>query len=292
MHVNPVEPGRQVSPENAVAPNPSPNVAADNGAATLAQTQPAPMTSASASNPTPQAAVPTTPVKSHSKAKGVLIALSIVILVLAGAYYYSYVKYGGVKISWAAYQFGPVNNAKISGDKAGHGASFVKPIEFSDPFNAPNPKDGLILKAYNRVNHSNQEIAGITLTEGSSPVHNAQFYKSYHAIFANPRDSRYNEALQPVKGATAFALNNAYNLNYKSMAEFKSANIADNAWVVKFNGVKTKQSASGPDKIGGSSLIVISKSATYYLTQYADTSIWNANQNTWNQVLDSLKVDQ
>jgi hypothetical protein len=290
--LNPVEPGGEIGSENVVGPSPDTTVITPNNVAPVAPAPLATAASAPVAVPAPASSdsVPTQS-KKPSKATAVLIVISIVILLLAGAYYYAYVKYGGVRVGWAAYQFGPVNSAHISGDKKGHGASFVKPVEFSDPFNSPSPTDGLILKAYNRVNHTNQEIAGITLTEGSSPVHSTQFYKAYHTLFANPHDNRYNQALQPLKGATAFALNNAYSLNYQAVSEFKSANITDNAWLVKFSGVRTKD-ASSPAKISGSSLMVISKDSTYYFIQYADASTWNANQNTWNQVLNSLKVDQ
>lgn len=77
------------------------------------------------------------------------------------------------------------------------------------------------------------------------------------------------------------------NINLSGVKNFRSANIKDSAWQFDLNGTSATNG-----KWQGKFIYAWGKNGVYYVLIAATAPNWQANQSTWQQMVDSIKIDQ
>jgi hypothetical protein len=184
-----------------------------------------------------------------------------------------------------------VETAKLPGDRPGQGLSFTKPTEFYDPSQQATSKQHLNLYGFVVRDHYTQIDARISATSVVSEKHTDKFFKSYQSILLDPSGTYYEAAVDPLKQTIKTRLPGNYNLSYGPAEAFSSSNIKEHAWKIKFSATRKDNDKNSPAKLEGQAIMAIRETATYFLVEAAEASNWQANQKTWQQVAQSLKVD-
>lgn len=85
-------------------------------------------------------------------------------------------------------------------------------------------------------------------------------------------------------------INSKYTSNFSSVSQFTNPDINHNAWKVDFTA--SASGKDGPPPLQGEAVLAIGKSSLYYLMANAVSYNWQNNQAVWQQVLNSIKIDQ
>ena len=71
-----------------------------------------------------------------------------------------------------------------------------------------------------------------------------------------------------------------------------NSNLKQNAWQFDFTAKSKVDNSSGASVIKGKLVFIIGKGVFYYFMIATVDYNWQSNQAIWNQVLDSIKIDQ
>lgn len=107
-------------------------------------------------------------------------------------------------------------------------------------------------------------------------------------LASSPTSEAYKSQIKPLLAyATQQMKKTATNVSLSNVKAFNSANIKDKAWQFDL-------SATGiyGDKWVGKFIYTWGKNGIYYFMIAAPDANWQANQSTWQQMLDSIKIDQ
>jgi hypothetical protein len=181
---------------------------------------------------------------------------------------------------------------KLAGPVSGAGAAFQEPQDFSASTVSKSPgvstQVSLVERLQNHINQAtgvgqivllsyidatagNGSALGSALLNSSDPGHQAALNRL--SSFIDLRLPDYNAAtIGPPKTIT-------------------TPNVKSNAWSVDFSATPSTTTTQLPD-LDGQAILVVGHNSTYYFLVDAADYNWQSNQTTWQQVIDSLKVDQ
>lgn len=108
------------------------------------------------------------------------------------------------------------------------------------------------------------------------------------AALADTSSSAYQSSLAGVKAFISRRFISAYSINYQKAKTFSNSSIKSNTWQLDFAAIN-KTSHKIYD---GRAVYAISNQGQYYFAIVAPDYNWQNNINTWNQVFDSLNIDQ
>jgi hypothetical protein len=165
------------------------------------------------------------------------------------------------------------------------GASFAKPEEFKQP---SKPSDGSqqVLLIHQGADHIVPDVGRIALAEVKAK---STDIARVGKIITNPKDPAYNTFLRSFQDFIDPRLPLSYSSSLEVPVAFTSANIAKDAWIANF---KAKSSHVNLPQLQGQALIVFKGGNIYYFMVENVSSDWSVNQKAWQQVVNSLKVDQ
>lgn len=191
------------------------------------------------------------------------------------------------------YKYSYVANASttLSGAQTGAGASFQRPKEFVSV--------GKVNKQAQNFAHDVKyqghivSIAGLSFS--SVPLEKPLASITVEAIneaWKKQDGEIYSSISQTLKD---FVKNNAaprYNTSLTNSQPFTNPNISKNAWQLDINLIDSDPADGQNQKMTGNIIYAIGQKAIYYYALAAVDYNWQANTSTWQQMLDSLKLEQ
>lgn len=209
-----------------------------------------------------------------------------------------------------------MDNYKLRGAKSGAGATFSKPIEYrlaSESSNKDSASFSHTLSAPVYAPLGSVHIASVGLPQ---PIDD-QYVKNLTLNLSSPQGEGYKIIQSSINDFFAIRFSPLYDIKYASAKKITSANLKS-AWVLNFSAEpktnapsitpnestsstvesnSAKPIPSGPlppgfEKYKGQVVFALGKQTHYYFAIYNTDYNWDNNQNIWQQVIDSLKIDQ
>lgn len=212
------------------------------------------------------------------------LVLAVIILVGAAGFYF----YHQSHLPPYAHHYKKLSAYKLPGSKAGSGATFDKPKEFSLTTSAKDIKTRADLEYKKNINGKAVTLGSI---HAQSNAVSSPDIISYLASAV--KDSLKQSGPQQTSGFEYYAekvLPSGDKITVTGAPQvLKTSNTNNNAWYVLFT-MKPKDQAEHTHK--GEVIIVLGKSTFYtFVIEDAD-SLWDVNQTVWKKVVDSIKIDQ
>ncbi len=193
---------------------------------------------------------------------------------------------------------------KLSSGRAGSNLSFEKPVEFKNTLKLN--KDFSTLADLLMVGLSHQRSAedsstaiGV-LTAGVLPLERppAADYQTFinETLKLPASDTRYKGYTSTIKDFVSAGIGASYSIELGAAHNFSSSNVKNNAWQIDFSATSkdpaAKNDNSKPYTYKGQAIYIVSKKGYYYFSLSSVDYNWEKNQEFWQKVLDSLKIDQ
>lgn len=227
-----------------------------------------------------------------------IVSLVLILLIVAGAailqakHHYHITKRNGnnkqSSISPAitsSYQYKKLETYSF-GSK-GKAMLFSKPVEMVKLGEIPKNSSQIML-----IHFTDQRISpdyGRIAAASADNFDQAASVNSLTSQLAN-MGSKVNATIKSFKSFIDPRLPLTYSTDgFKGFAPFSSDNLSANTWSSDFD---AKSSNSSMPKIEGRFLIAVGKNTIYYFMAENVSSTWQANQGIWQQVFNSIKIDQ
>lgn len=166
-----------------------------------------------------------------------------------------------------------------SATPVGERVSFSKPSQLA-PVSTSYQNEITLAQTVNNNSYAAYIAEGFV---GSQPSLTPQQLTS---VLADTSNSSYLTALSGLKTFVAQRFTSSYQLSYQKAQPFTNASIKTSTWQLNLAAVKSGKIYDGKVVYAASS-----KGQYYFLVLTPDYN-WQSNISTWNQVLDSLKIDQ
>jgi hypothetical protein len=192
---------------------------------------------------------------------------------------------------------------KLSGAGAGKGISFLKPAALSSTSDKNNNSVSLV-----SADKTNPKLTNAGIDVTAYPV-TGQYNSTFNlaSVLSKPDTPQYRaftlSAENYLKERVHYLFYQGGNLAAVSLetskpAGFTNANLdAKNTWKFSFSAsyFKAKGSAlpAALDRtVNGEMILAYSKGTYYYFIVSAETGTWQANQQVWPLIINSVKIDQ
>jgi hypothetical protein len=172
----------------------------------------------------------------------------------------------------------------------GPAISFQKPTAFNSSTLSTNK--AMFSAGQNKPGATTQGII-IAACTSSKPLPTAAYLAKLDHALLHTSDKGRGPYVWPVY---KFVLDNT-SFNYiptlGPAVRFSNSAIKSNAWQISLAWKRSPSaSASLPAQKQGTVIALAGQKSWYYLMLAATTANWQANQSTWNQILNSIKIDQ
>lgn len=192
------------------------------------------------------------------------------------------------------YTYTKLDDYKLGSTPAGYGINFKKPTEFVE-----SGKPEVIAGASETdLYHPNKQTTPtssmgyiIASSVQSALAGSPTYVKDFSDIVNNPKDKNYSATVKGVNTFLQQSYNKLFKIDLGPAKQLKTANIKDNAWEFDFS-IQNDQNKHKITPLRGEVVLAIGKRAFYYFTASTVDYNWDANQSTWNQVIDSIQIDQ
>lgn len=215
-----------------------------------------------------------------------------VLVVLSGVFAYWFSHRSPAQTT--LYTYKSLSDYKLPGTKDGSGISFKKPVEFE-------ATAALELRATQSTQRQTTTYKGqgvVIAQVSAASIYMATdlsqtFTKNLNIVMADPNNQSHKDNVKQMQDFVKFRTSTSYNISYKSPVAFTAANIKANAWSIDFTATAkdTKTKDLQPD-LTGKVILAVGNSTIYYFLINASTNNWLPNTATWNQITDSIKLDQ
>jgi len=189
------------------------------------------------------------------------------------------------------YTYSKTGTIKLDGAKIGAGTVVQKPVEFLPVGNVNDQAKNYAQDI--KVKGHIVSIGGLSIS--TTPLEKPLTVNTIDAINSGWQ-YQSDDVYQPIYQLIAnFVKNNSaprYNVSLTNPLAFSNPNIAKNAWQLDLK-LSDNQPAEGQtEQMVGKAIYVIGQKAIYYYVLAAVDYNWHANDSTWQQTLDSIKIDQ
>jgi len=228
---------------------------------------------------------------SKKSVKNILLGFLILVIAVIGTvgYLRLYAKYVNSRSNYT-YQKTEAERVAVTNIS---GLTFQKPVEFKKNYNSQEQKtttttfshttekgyaiSNLGVAATKAGNQDTKFVDGINylLDANNGPVYSKADYDSYTSHF-----------LDFVKSFNS----SEYSIQLSLPKKFTNPNIKSNAWVFDVSG-ETKPSVNLAP-IQGQFIFILGKNGYYYFALTTIKTNWRSNSSTWQQVFNSIKIDQ
>lgn len=222
----------------------------------------------------------------------------LLVLVLAGSGFYLYHR-NQLKTKRAAqpyaYTYKTLNSYTLAGEQAGSGMAFNKPEELKAPTKSAAKTSQAsfnqsLSQAGKEVLISNMSVASVPI---SSPP-TASYLKLLNQNLTNPKSPGYSSSLASLNTFVSQRLSPIYTISLSQAKVFSNSYIKNNAWAVDFTATAKSGVKNAPPSpsLQGEAILAVGKSTFYYYFVDAVDYNWQSNQKIWQEVINSLKIDQ
>jgi hypothetical protein len=229
------------------------------------------------------------PVKQPSRA---LIILGLLVICAVG-----YLLFHQKSTDIKSYSPGNFGVFRLAGTSAGTGISFQKPKEFAQTSNTLNLKTEAQFSDSRKV-PVKDGIKLVNLAATSAVSVNADIDKAYvsslKATLKNPNNDDYKKYVAPSFDFVKQRSLKTTDLKFENAKLLVQPNLNNKqgtktAWLFKFSGTDKKHPGY---LLKGDYVFIVSPKGFYYFFVMARGPDWDANQDAWTKIIDSIKVDQ
>jgi hypothetical protein len=197
----------------------------------------------------------------------------------------------------ADFKYKQLSSYTLPGYTKGYGMTFLHPQQLEAGF-----KDTATLS--NQVFVHNKTLPTkkiVTISVEAAAVsyipQHADFPASYfddvNKALTTPTDKSYSAFRQPLSVFVRDNINKRFTYTLGKTTQFSSSNLKNRAWWTEFTAVDKKPKNNySPTRMNGGVMLAISQKGYYYLMIATANDNWKSNQGVWQQVLNSIKVDQ
>lgn len=225
-----------------------------------------------------------------------LVFLAAVIIILGLYFYGSHQTQNMPKnaVQDYTYTYQKLAPYKLTGLQAGRGAQFDIPIEFNAAgISAPKTQQAQL----GQYPLKDQRAATIAQIAVAATPAKAQITKTYLDNFAktitNSKSKGYTAHADTLKQFILQRMATGYSISLAKTNSLSTPYLKNNAWSASFSAVsKTGQNTATLPNFSGQVILAIGKDTFYYFMVGAVDYNWRGNQAVWQQIIDSLKIDQ
>jgi hypothetical protein len=218
------------------------------------------------------------------------IALLALVIVVAGAWLLAR------NPNSTNYEYQKLDSFTLPGFYKNAGITFKKPVELQPVLKVVDGQQANIL-VHNKT-LANKHVVTLSYM-GAASSFNTMFlprtqsdYDNAQAGLTNPSSKQASYYRGNVSTFINQNLNKRWTITLGDGRPLKTANL-QHAWEVDFTGVdKNPKGSYVPTKLKGEAVFAIGKGAFYYFMESAVNNNLDKNKAVWQQVTDSLKIDQ
>ncbi len=221
-----------------------------------------------------------------------LVAAAILLVSAGGAFIY-----WNIYSNWRyktnySYSYSALDNYKLSGNLPETAITFKKPTEFKE-----STKHVDLALATATLNHTLKDanksnIGTINAAITYSALASAKNYPESVAKMFETKSKGYSEFEKSFKQYLAKTLPAGMDIQLGSPGVMKSSNIPNNVWLFTFVASGKLSGSSDNTIVRGGLVFAIGKKGFYNFSFSSVDSNWARNQKVFQQVLDSIKIDQ
>lgn len=182
-------------------------------------------------------------------------------------------------------------NVVLGGAQTGAGASFQRPKEFI--------LVGKVNKQAQNLSHD-VKYQGHIISVGGLSFSSVPLEKPLAAITVEAINDAWKKQAGEIYSSISqlikdFVKNNAaprYSVSLTNPQPFTNPNISKNSWQLDINLTDNDPADGQNQRMTGKAIYAIGQKAIYYYALAAVDYNWQANNSTWQQMLDSIKIDQ
>ncbi len=219
----------------------------------------------------------------------------LAVLVLAIGGYFGYRWYANRTPAPSAFTFtyNKTEAVKLPGQQAGSGMSLVRPTDLTL---APIEAKATQASMYHVLLKNNQPVtvAQIAVASVYAGIElSSDYLKNLNTAMTDVKSANHAGVIKPVKEFVTNRAQTGYNITFSDPKTFTSDTIKSNAWYMTFTGTaKDAKAVPTLPPLSGEVVLSTGKSTFYYFMVDSITVNWQPNQKVWDQVINSLKIDQ
>lgn len=221
----------------------------------------------------------------------VLLALAVIGIFFLGNRWYTHRTPSDNTYS---YIYNQLSALKLPGDGAGSGMSLDKPVELQTTTIEEKSNQASLfhpLVVNNKPVISVEiAIASVRSTIGLQP----EYLIDLNKAITDPNNINHDGLIKPLQQFVTQRISPNYTAIFAKPKVLLTPNIKANAWYITYALTakeKTKPGLNFPD-MEGQAIMAVGKSTVYYFKLDALKVNWQPNQKAWDQVINSLKIDQ
>lgn len=235
-------------------------------------------------------------VKFKKPSRKVSITVLVAVLVIVGAAGGYFLVKNSSKDGNYSYKYKDLNSYSLSGDTKGNGITLQKPVELAA---IGSSSAGQTQGYLNHAVTKNSQQQAVTLAQIFLATVNTGtelpdgYIKNIDTMISDPKNVSHEVVVKPVKDFVTQRLKTTLATTFSEAKPLTTANIKSNAWYLTFTATpkNSKDKATQPD-LSGEVVMGIGKTTFYYVMVYSISSNWQSNQKVWDQVINSIKLDQ
>lgn len=220
-----------------------------------------------------------------------LLFLGLVGIVAVAAGSYGYIKLYDtvVRDETPTYVYATVEDYKLSGAAQTRGMTFKKPVAFKETSTVSNSDVQASLAHRKSDSKTGLQYtisvlsAAIGTPSGNGPADAIKLFSA-----EGQASDEYKALKKSFEQYIKFRVNSKFSSSLGSPKSFTNSSIKANAWQYDFSSASDTQGHN----VNGTFVFTVGKSNFYYFSLASLDYNWQANQANWQQILDSLKIDQ
>lgn len=219
-----------------------------------------------------------------------LVALSLILATALGIGVYIKLYPTIFKDRYYSYKYTAFDEYKLDSKTAGSGLSLSKPVNFKEIGQKVQVGSASALLAHKDTT-SKLSLGYIAITSVNSALAASSSYlEVLNKTLQEPNDKNYETLVRPVREYVNRYTDFKYQIELGKATKLIAPNIKANAWQFDFSAKTIADKSITPLK--GKAVLVAGKQTFYYILLSNVENNWQANQAVWQQVLDSIKIDQ
>jgi hypothetical protein len=218
-----------------------------------------------------------------------LLAVILPIILIAGAGYWL-VSRNSRSFGSQAYAYKKLDAYEVKDETTGSRVSFKKPQEFQLAATYYQPRQIVLM-------HRGQSKPYIGLIAEASLQdylpQGADFFKNYNNVITDPKNPSYKELIKPLEDYIDRQAGAGFTgANLSVPKAFSSSNITTGAWSADFTDTYKGSAKVAPYKLQGRIIEAYGKKSVFYFMAANVGSVWEKNDQVWQQIFNSLRIDQ
>jgi general stress protein CsbA len=234
----------------------------------------------------------------HHQVKPFLLAVAVVslsIIMGAGVKYIAYTVGHSKADHTYAYNTNNIDEYKLKSFARKSSISISKPKEITLGVESLKQGSAIAWLAHKtKSNGKDSSFSYVTISSVQSALAGSKSYqKALNQIFSVGSGDAYDKATTSIVKFITDNSSSSYRLSLGKATPFSSSNISKNAWSFDFTSIyQNKRDKNSLADLKGKVVFVLGKKSFYYVLIDSVTDNWNSNQEIWNKVVDSIKIDQ